>query len=81
MSHLIDQLALIVEGLKRTQASLVRKGNAMGAIEIQALIDPLIVIAVDLDDGVFETEVTGTRKRFPKSRGGKGFRKKGRRRP
>lgn len=89
MGLLVDRLAETIGRLRLLQAQLVNSGSATDAARIQNnLVERLQQVVLQVDGTsvdaraeVVAVAVEAAKKRFPKSRGGRGIRKKGRRKP
>ncbi len=87
MGLLVDRLAEALGRLRRLQAQLVNGGRASEAARVQHdLVERMQRVVLQIDGasdhgGRVEAAIEAAKIRFPKSRGGKGIRKKGRRRP
>ena len=91
MGLIVDRIAETVGSLRRLQRRLVQAGNDDAAVELQShLIEPLNELLVEVDGSPVDERaaealskhlVTARRDNFPRSRGGKGYRGKGRKRP
>ena len=86
MGPLVDRLAEALGRLRQLQAQLVHGGNADEAARVQQhLVERVQQVVLQIDgtpatDGRVRAAVEAAKKvRFPKSRGGKGIRTKGRR--
>ena len=88
MGLLVDRLAVTLGRLRYLQAQLVHKGDAIGAAQVEHdLVQRLQQVVLQVDGTTvdaraeqIEAAVEAAKKvRFPKSRGGKGIKKKGRR--
>jgi hypothetical protein len=88
MGHLVDRLAETLGRLRHLQAQLVHGGNAVEAARLQHdVVERVQQVVLQVDGssatarGVEAAIEAAKKVRFPKSRGGKGIKKKGRRRP
>lgn len=87
MGLLVDRLAEALGRLRLLQAQLVNGGRAHEAARLQHdLVERVQRVVLQIDgttghDGRVEAAIEAAKKRFPKSRGGKGIKKKGRRKP
>jgi len=86
---LVDRLAIVQHELLQLQGRLVAQGDTAGAVMQQVLIDRLQEVLLSVDGTAVDRHWEATeaaveaagKLRFPKSRGGKGIKKKGRRKP
>jgi hypothetical protein len=89
MGLLVDRLADTLGRLRQLQAQLVHRGNPVEAAHLQHnTVERLqqVVLQIDgssADDRAerLEAAIEAAKSRFPRSRGGKGIKKKGRRKP
>jgi hypothetical protein len=89
MGLLVDRLAETLERLRRLQSQLIHGGQAIEASRLQHhLVGRLEQVVLQIDGSSVDARaerlaeaVEAIKVRFPKSRGGKGIRKKGRRKP
>jgi hypothetical protein len=89
MGLLVDRLAETLGKLRRLQSQLVNGGRAVEAARLQHnLVDRLQQVVLQIDGSSVdaraervEAAIEAAKTRFPRSRGGKGIKKKGRRKP
>jgi len=87
MGLLVDRLAEALGRLRRLQAQLVNGGRASEAAHVEHdLVQRIQQMVLQIDGSAdhgrrVEAAIEAVKVRFPRSRGGKGIRKKSRRRP
>jgi len=91
MGLLVDRLAELLGGLQYLQVQLINRGQAVEAARVEHdLVQQIQQAVLQIDGSSVDEEVPeeqvdaaieAVKVRFPRSRGGKGIRTKGRRRP